>query len=126
MKGCVEGIAARIGPGMDADFAEIRSLVPKDATVLAADAYLPPALVTAWTSKPFWPELRALMGPKATVPGLAKKHGFTFVDTELAFNGPDGSAMPEDGLFQPDRLHPTEAGALKVARLFAEADGIGP
>ena len=125
MRPCVEEIAARIGPGMDADFAEIRSLVPKEATVLAADAYLPPALVTAWTTKPFWPELRPLMDPKSVVPELARKHGFTFVDTELAFNGPDSSAMPEDGLFLPDRLHPTEAGALKVAQLFAQADGIG-
>lgn len=125
MKPCVEAIAARIPTGMEADFAAIRSLVPKEATVLAADAYLPPAFVTAWTSKPFWPELRSMVDPKATVPSLAKKHGFTFVDTELAFNGPDGSAMPEDGLFLPDRLHPTEAGALKVAELFAQADGIG-
>jgi hypothetical protein len=125
MKPCVEEIAARIGPGMDADFAEIRSLVPKEATVLAADAYLPPALVNAWTSKPFWPELRPLMDPKSVVPALAKKHGFTFVDTELAFNSPDSSAMPEDGLFQSDGLHPTEAGALKVAELFAQVDRIG-
>jgi len=34
-------------------------------------------------------------------------------------------AMPAAGLFQTDGLHPTAAGALAAAAVFAEADGLG-
>jgi lysophospholipase L1-like esterase len=56
---------------------------------------------------------------------LVGKHGFTLVDLEVAFNGPTLDAMPAAGLFQSDGIHPTAAGAQAVAKVFAEADGIG-
>jgi lysophospholipase L1-like esterase len=41
------------------------------------------------------------------------------------FNGPTLDAMPAAGLFQSDGIHPTAAGAQAVAKVFAQADGIG-
>ena len=125
LKTCFEAATAKIPAEMDSLFTTVSSLVPKGATVLAADAYAPPAIIESWASKPYWSQLWTLVDPKATVAALAKEHGFTFVDTELVFNGPDSSAMPADGLFQSDGLHPTAAGALATARAFAEADGLG-
>ena len=66
-----------------------------------------------------------LIDPQAIVTSLAGEHGFTFVDTEAAINGSTRSAMPADGLFQSDGIHPTAAGALAVAKVFAKADGLG-
>ena len=56
---------------------------------------------------------------------LAPRHGFTFVDTGLAFNGPTLEEMPAAGLFQADGLHPTAAGSLEIATAFAAADALG-
>jgi hypothetical protein len=47
------------------------------------------------------------------------------VDLYAALNGPTLGEMPAAGLFQSDGIHPTTAGALAVAKVFAEADGMG-
>jgi hypothetical protein len=125
LKACFEGITASIPAEMDALFGTIETLVPDGAKVLAASSYAPPALLDAWAGRPYWPEVRAMTYPGPTVMALAPKHGFTFVDTGLAFNGPTGDAMPAAGLFQADGLHPTAAGSLEIARAFAAADGLG-
>jgi hypothetical protein len=122
---CLEGVTAAIGPEMDALFSSIEDLAPEGTLVLAADAYVPPALFSRWAAKPYWPDLKRLVDPHSTVEPLAEKHGFTFVPTEAAFNGPDPGQAPAEGLFQPDGLHPTAAGAQLTAAVFAEVDGLG-
>jgi hypothetical protein len=56
---------------------------------------------------------------------MAAKHGFTLVDTQVVFNGPTRRGMPADGLFLPDGLHPSPAGAVLIAQVFADTDGLG-
>jgi hypothetical protein len=125
LKACFEGITATIPAEMDARFATIEALVPEEANVLAAGSYAPPALLNAWAERPYWPEVWAMTYPGPTVQSLAPKHGFTYVDTGLAINGPTGDAMPAAGLFQADGLHPTAEGSLEIAKAFAAADGLG-
>jgi hypothetical protein len=125
LQACLQAATAKIHAEMDTLFTFVSSLVPNGTTILAADAYLPPAMIERWASEAYWPELLKLLDPKPTIMALAEKHRFTFVDTELVFNGPDSSAMPADGLFQSDGLHPTAAGALATAKALAAADGLG-
>lgn len=125
LKTCFEKAAANIPAENDRLFTAISELVPEGIRVLAADAYLPPAVLDRWAAEPYWQELKRIIDPRANIMSLAQEHGFTFVDTEGVFNGPTGSAVPADGLFQSDGLHPTAAGALAVAEVFAEADGLG-
>ena len=124
LKACFEAATGREPAEMDALFSAISELVPDGAKVLAADAYLPPAVFASWGTKPYWQELRKLIDPRALVMPLALKHGFTFVDTEAAMNGPS-LEMPLEGLFQSDGLHPTATGALATAQVLAKADGLG-
>jgi hypothetical protein len=125
LKACFEAATAKIPAQTDELFGAISKLVPKGVTVLAADAYLPPAVLQRWAGQPYWQQLKPMIDPRPATEPFALRHGFTFVDTEAAFNGPTGTAMPADGLFQADGLHPTAAGALAVAKVFAKADGIG-
>lgn len=125
LKGCFETATADIPAETDRLFTAISELVPKGTKVLAADAYLPPVVLESWAAEPYWQELKRIIDPRAIIMPIALKHGFTFVDTEAAFNGPTLGAMPAAGLFQSDGLHPTAAGALATAKVFAEADGLG-
>jgi hypothetical protein len=125
LRACFETATAKIPAQTDELFGAISRLVPGDATVLAADAYLPPAVLRGWAGQPYWQQLEPMIDPRSATEPFALKHGFRFVDTEAAFNGPTGTAMPADGLFQADGLHPTAEGSLGIARVFAEADGLG-
>jgi hypothetical protein len=125
LQACFEAATATIPAQTDELYGAISTLVPGDATVLAADAYLPPAVLRRWAGQPYWQQLKPMIDARPVVMSLAPKHGFRFVDTGLAFNGPTGSAMPAAGLFQADGLHPTAEGSLAIARVFAEADGPG-
>jgi hypothetical protein len=126
LKACLEGKAANIPSETDELFGLIAGLVGDDAIVLAVDAYAPPAVVASpsW-NEPYGLDIARLVDPYYSVDPMAAKHGFTFVDTEVVFNGPSRREMPAEGLFQSDGLHPTEAGALLTAQTYAEADGLG-
>jgi len=123
LKTCFEAATAKIPIETDRLFTAISELVPTGAKVLAAAPYGLPLVIERWGAEPYWKELKPIF-ERATRP-LVGKHGFTLVDLEVAFNGPTLDAMPAAGLFQSDGIHPTTAGALAVAKVFAEADGIG-
>jgi hypothetical protein len=109
----------------DVLFGKIAELVADDAVVLAADAYAPPVITdSSWWAGPRRDDVRQVIDPYFAVSAAAPAHGFIFVDTELAFNGVDLHPAA-DGLFQVDGLHPTDAGALLTAQVFANADGLG-
>jgi len=123
LKACFESATAEIPAETDRLFTTISQLVPEGTKILAGDAYALPAISERWVAKPYWLELKPMVDPKTTVMPLARKHGFTFVAVEAAFDALTGSAG--ESLFQSDGIHPTTAGALAVARVFAEADGLG-
>ena len=125
LKACFVAATADIEPQMDTLFTAIGALVPDQAPILAADAYLLPAILDAWGAEPYFSEFRPLWDPHFVVERMAAKHGFTFVQTLAAFDGPSLSERPAQGLFQFDGIHPTAAGALLVAEVFAAADGLG-
>ena len=125
LKTCFEAATAKIPAETDRLFTAIAGLVPTGAKVLAAAPYGLPLVIERWGAEPYWKELKQIFDPRVTVLPLARKHGFTPVDLEVAFNGPTLDAMPAAGLFQSDGIHPTAAGAQAVAKVFAEADGIG-
>lgn len=122
---CFEAATAKIPAETDRLLTAIAGLVPTGAKVLAAAPYGLPLVIERWAAEPCWRELNQIFAPRVIVLPLARKHGFTLVDLEPAFNGPTRDAMPAAGLFQVDGIHPTTAGALAVAKVFAEADGIG-
>ena len=123
LKACFESATAEIPAQTERLFTAISELVPEGAKILAGDAYALPAINERWAAKPYWKELKTMVDPKTTVMPLARKHGFTFVDVEAAFDALTGRAA--EGLFQSDGIHPTTAGALAVAKVFAGADGLG-
>jgi len=123
LKTCFEAATAKIPAETDRLFTAIAGLVPTGAKVLAAAPYGLPLVIERWGAEPYWKELKSIF-ERATRP-LVGKHGFTLVDLEVAFNGPTLDAMPAAGLFQSDGVHPTVAGAQAMAKVFAEADGIG-
>jgi len=125
LKACFEAATAKIPAQTDELFGAISTLVPGGVSVLAADAYLPPAVLRRWAGQPYWEQLRPIIDPRPAIEPLALKYGFRFADTETAFNGRTGTAMPADGLFQADGLHPTAEGSLAIAKVIAEADGLG-
>jgi hypothetical protein len=124
LKTCFEAATAKIPVETDRLFTVIAGLVPTGAKVLAAAPYGLPLVIERWGAEPYWKEMKPIF-ERITDRPLVRKHGFTLVDLEVAFNGPTLDAMPAAGLFQPDGIHPTAAGALAVAKVFAEADGIG-
>jgi len=125
LRACLETAAAEIEPQMDAAFSTIAALVPETATVLATDAFAPPAVFDAWGAEPYFDELSRIANPHCLVERLAAQHGFTFVGTQAAFNGPSLREPPSDGLLQIDGLHPTTLGAQLIAELLAQEDGLG-
>jgi len=122
LKTCFEAATAKIPIETDRLFTAISELVPTGAKVLAAAPYGLPLVIERWGAEPYWKELKPIF-ERATRP-LVGKH-VTLVDLEVAFNGPTLEAMPAAGLFQSDGVHPTVAGAQAMAKVFAEADGIG-
>jgi len=124
LQGCLESRLSDVPTRTDELFGLIEGLVGSDAVVLASDAYAPPVVLSMLTGNPDRDDIQALIDPYAAVHAMAPKHGFVFVDTELVFNGETREAMPASGLFQPDGLHPTEAGAALIAETYRAADGI--
>ena len=124
LKTCFEAATAKIPVETDRLFTAIAGLVPTEAKVLAAAPYGLPLVIERWGAEPYWKEMKPIF-ERVVDRSLVGKHGFTLVDLEVAFNGPTLDAMPAAGLFQSDGIHPTTAGALAVAKVFAEADGIG-
>jgi hypothetical protein len=124
LKTCFEAATAKIPAETDRLFTAIAGLVPTGATVLAAAPYGLPLVIERWGAEPYWEEMKPIF-ERITDRPLVGKHGFTLVDLEVAFNGPTLDAMPADGLFQSDGIHPTVAGALAVAKVFAKSDGLG-
>ena len=124
LKTCFEAATAKIPAETDRLFTAIAGLVPTGAKVLAAAPYGLPLVIERWGAEPYWKEMKPIFDGVTDRP-LVRKHGFTLVDLEVAFNGPTLDAMPAAGLFQSDGIHPTAAGALAVAKVFAEADGLG-
>jgi hypothetical protein len=104
-------------------FGLIAGLVREDAAVLVSDAYAPPVIMTMpWWDEPYSDDVKRMVDPYYVVEPAAAKWGFTFVDTELVFNGESRRDPPAAGLFGGDGLHPTPAGALLIAQTFAAAD----
>jgi len=124
LKACFEAAAANIPAETDRLFTAISALISKGTSVLAAAPYGLPAVIELYGAEPYWKELKQIFDARVSVVPLARKHGFTLVDLEAAFNGPTLDAMPAPGLFQPDGIHPTAAGALAVAKEVAKADGL--
>jgi hypothetical protein len=124
LRACLEAAAADIEPQMDAAFSTIAALVPDTATVLAVDAFAPPAVFDAWGAEPYYGETRQIADPHFVVERLAPQYGFTMAGTEAAFNGPDHEP-PADGLLQIDGLHPTALGSQLMAEVLAQEDGLG-
>jgi hypothetical protein len=126
LRACFDAATADIVAETDELFGLVADLVGEDAIVLAGDAYVPPAVVRLpWFDEPYGPEISRMVDPYYVVEPTAAKYGFTVVDTELAYNGPGRRAMPDESLFVSDGLHPSPAGSLRIAQLYAEADGIG-
>lgn len=124
LRACLEAATADIEPRMDAAFSTIATLVPDRATVLAVDAFAPPAVFDAWGAEPYYEDVRQLADPHFVVEHLAPLHGFTVVGTQTAFNGPSHEP-PADGLLQVDGFHPTARGAQLMAEVLAQEDGLG-
>lgn len=126
LRSCFQEATAQIAAETDELFGLIRGLVRDGAPVLASDAYAPPAVVgLPWFDEPYGPEISRMVDPYYVVEPLAAKHGFTLVDTEVVFNGQSRRGMPPAEFFGPDGLHPSPAGARRIAQVFAAADGIG-
>lgn len=126
LRGCLEKASASIPAEMEQLFGAIGDLVVDTETVLAADAFLPPSLIGRWGDKPYWEELRtAIADPRATAMPLARKHGFTFIDTMAVLNGPTLAGQVDPDYLQADGLHLTAAGQLAVAQVFIDEDGLG-
>lgn len=124
LKECLALATADIPVETDQLFGLIAGLVRDDATVLAGDAFAPPVAISMFADEPYRDEIKAMVDPLFSVKPMAEKHGFIFIDTELAFNGPSRWEMPEHGLFQGDGLHLTAAGQLLAASTYAEQDGL--
>jgi hypothetical protein len=125
LRACLEAATADIEPQMDIAFSTIAALVPDTATVLAADAYEPPAVFTSWRAEPYYDEMWQIGDPHVVVERLAPQYGFTMVETQAALGGASPSEPPSDGLFQIDGLHPTALGSQLLAEAVAREDGLG-
>ena len=125
LKACLEEATGDIPGETDELFGLIADLVRDEATVLAGDSFAPPIAISMNGDKAYRDEIKAMVDPYFSVKPLAEKHGFTFVDTEVVFNGPTRWEMPAEGLFQSDGLHLTAAGQRLAADTYAEQDGLG-
>jgi phospholipase/lecithinase/hemolysin len=77
-----------------------------------------------WWQGAYRDDVRRVVDPYFAVSGAAPAYGFTFIDTEAAFNGPELGAAPA-GMVQADGIHPTPAGQELIAQTFAAHDGLG-
>ncbi len=116
---CSSDVLAEYKDGVEEMFSLLTEAVdPSETLIRAVDGY--PFLVadqiaadTLQVTNPYWQEAQEFFAETAA------KYGIPTARVFAEFMGPDGTDDPTDrGLIGPDKVHPSEAGALLIAELI--------
>lgn len=127
-KACFEAATDPMKAAYQNLFAEIRSLAPANAVVLAADYWMPAAIHDELEGDPDRVdkmEVRFAVWIRYLAEAAAG-HGALVVPTNSTLNEPDGRPRHDWTQISSDGWHLNSAGAAIVAEAFIAGDGIDP